>query len=106
MTRDGQPLDELTREEYLYSVGSAEFGEAMDKELLGTQARRHRRVRPSELPADRFGEELGGPAHFRVLVKDVKALRLPEANDAFAQTASEFDTLAELRDDLRTSSVR
>jgi trigger factor len=100
VTRDGEPLDELTRDEYLYSVGSAEFGEAMDKELLGTKPGTIVEF-DEELPADRFGEELGGPAHFRVLVKDVKALRLPEANDAFAQTASEFDTLAELRDDLR-----
>jgi trigger factor len=100
VTRDGEPLDELTRDEYLYSVGSAEFGEAMDKELLGTKPGNIVEF-DEELPADRFGEELGGPAHFRVLVKDVKALRLPEANDAFAQTASEFDTLAELRDDLR-----
>ena len=38
---------------------------------------------------------------FRVLVKDVKALALPEVDDGFATTASEFDTMAELRDDLR-----
>ena len=34
-------------------------------------------------------------------MKDVKALRLPEPDDAFASTASEFDTIAELREDLR-----
>jgi trigger factor len=37
---------------------------------------------------------------FTVLVKDVKALKLPPADDAFAKTASEFDTLEELRTDL------
>jgi trigger factor len=100
VTRDGEPLDALTREEYLYSVGSAEFGETMDQKLLGTKPGDIVEF-DEELPVDRFGEELGGPAHFRVLVKDVKALRLPEADDAFAQTASEFDTLAELREDLR-----
>ena len=36
-----------------------------------------------------------------MLIKDVKALRLPEPDDAFASTASEFDTIAELREDLR-----
>ncbi len=38
---------------------------------------------------------------FQVLVKDVKARRLPDADDDFAKTASEFDTLDQLRDDLR-----
>ena len=36
-----------------------------------------------------------------VLIKDVKARKLPEADDDFAKTASEFDTMAELREDLR-----
>jgi len=53
------------------------------------------------LPA-RFGEEVGGKAtQFQVLVKDVKARKLPEADDEFAKTASEFDTLSQLKDDLR-----
>ncbi len=99
-TRGGEPIDQLTRDEYLYSVGSGEFGETMDAKILGT--------RPGdiiafdeELPPERFGDELAGTASFTVLVKDVKALRLPDADDAFASTASEFDTIAQLRDDLR-----
>jgi trigger factor len=39
--------------------------------------------------------------HFRVLVKEVKAKRLPPLDDDLAKTASEFDTLDELRTDLR-----
>jgi trigger factor len=100
VTRDGEQLDALTRDEYLYSIGSAEFGEAMDGKLKGTKPGDIVEFEEN-LPAERFGEELGGPAHFQVLVKDVKALRLPEADDSFASTASEFDTLAELREDLR-----
>jgi trigger factor len=99
-TRDGQPLESLTREEYLYSVGSGEFGEALDAKILGTKPGDIIEF-DEDLPAERFGEELAGPASFRTLVKDIKALRLPEADDAFASTASEFDTIAELRDDLR-----
>jgi trigger factor len=99
-TRDGQPLGSLTREEYLYSVGSGEFGESLDAKIPGTKPGDIIEF-DEDLPAERFGEELAGPASFRALVKDVKALRLPEADDDFASTASEFDTLAELRDDLR-----
>jgi trigger factor len=100
VTRDGEQLDTLTRDGYLYAIGSQEFGEAMDAKLLGTKPGDIVEF-DEDLPADRFGEELAGPAHFHVLVKDVKALRLPEANDEFAKTASEFDTLEELRTDLR-----
>jgi trigger factor len=39
--------------------------------------------------------------HLRVLVKEVKAKKLPPLDDDLAKTASEFDTLAELREDLR-----
>jgi trigger factor len=41
------------------------------------------------------------PVTFRVLVKDVKEKVLPEATDEWASEASEFETMAELRDDLR-----
>jgi trigger factor len=99
--RAGEPIEQLSREDYLYQVGSAELGEAVDEQVLGKK--------PGEileftgtLP-ERFGEELGGGSEvgFTVLVKDVKTLRLPEADDGFATTASEFDTMEQLRDDLR-----
>ena len=48
------------------------------------------------------GEGLAGQAaEMTILVKDVKARVLPDVDDDLAKTASEFDTLAELRDDLR-----
>ncbi|WP_120522032.1 trigger factor [Arthrobacter celericrescens] len=46
------------------------------------------------------GEHAGEAAQVKVVVKAVKERELPEANDDFAQLASEFDTLAELREDL------
>jgi len=98
--RESEPVDELTREGYLYSVGSAEFGETLDAKILGAKPGDIIEF-DEDLPAERFGEELAGPVTFKALVKDVKALRLPEPDDAFAQTASEFDTIAELREDLR-----
>jgi trigger factor len=99
-TLDGEPLEEATRDEHLYRVGSGEFGEALDSRLVG--------AKPGDILSfegalpERFGPDRAGrTVSFRVLVKDVKGLRLPEADDAFAQTASEFDTIAELRDDVR-----
>ncbi|WP_211878764.1 trigger factor [Pseudarthrobacter albicanus] len=51
------------------------------------------------------GEHAGEAAQVKVVVKSVKERELPEANDDFAQLASEFDTLAELREDLAKQAV-
>jgi trigger factor len=98
--RDGETIEPLTREDYLYQVGSQELGEDLDAKLPGTKPGDILEF-DSTLP-ERFDEELGGGAtvSFTVLVKDVKALALPDADDAFAKTASEFDTIDELRADL------
>jgi trigger factor len=52
---------------------------------------------------EEYPNELGGKdATFDVTVHEVKAKRLPELDDDFASEASEFDTLAELREDIAT----
>jgi trigger factor len=100
-TKAGAEVERLTRDDYLYAIGSGEFGERMDAELAGTKPGDIVSI-DDDLPSERFGDELAGRTSFRVLVKDVKALKLPDADDAFAKTASEFDTMDELRADLRT----
>jgi trigger factor len=96
----GEEVDGLTRTDYLYFVGSGEFGAALDQQLVGTKPGAI--LKASEEMGPGAGEELAGKtADLTVLVKDVKARRLPEADDDFAKTASEFDTLDQLRADLR-----
>lgn len=96
-----EEIDGLTRTDYLYFVGSGEFGAALDQQLAGTKPGDILKV--SEEMGDGAGEGLQGKtADLTVLVKDVKARRLPEADDDLAKTASEFDTIEQLRDDLRT----
>jgi trigger factor len=93
-------IDGLTRTDYLYFVGSGVFGPSLDEQLLGTKAGDILKVTEELGPG--AGEELAGrSADLTVLVKDVKSRRLPEPDDDFAKTASEFDTLEQLRDDLR-----
>ena len=98
--RGGEPLEALAREDYLYNLGSQELGEEFDAKLAGAKAGDILEFE-GVLP-DRIGEEAGGGAtvSFTVLVKDVKSLHLPDADDAFATTASEFDTMEALRADL------
>jgi trigger factor len=96
-----EEIDALTRTDYLYSVGSGEFGGALDQQLPGTKPGDILKV--SEEMGPGAGEDLQGVmADLTVLVKDVKARKLPDTDDDFAKTASEFDTIEQLRDDLRT----
>jgi trigger factor len=100
-TADGEEIDGLTRSDYLYFVGSGEFGPSLDAEILGKKGGDILKVSEEITPS--AGEELAGKtADMTVLVKDVKARILPEPDDDFAKTASEFDTIEQLRDDLRT----
>ncbi len=100
-SRGGQPEEAATRDDHIYAVGSAEFGDELDRQLPGTKPGDILKF-DDTLP-ERFGEELtASPTSFTVLVKDVKTVKLPDADDEFARTASEFDTMAELLDDLRT----
>ncbi|MEO8477577.1 MAG: trigger factor [Actinomycetota bacterium] len=100
-TAEGEEIDGLSRTDYLYFVGSGEFGANLDAEIVGTKAGGILKV--SEEITATAGEDLAGKtADMTVLVKDVKARILPEPDDDFAKTASEFDTIAQLHDDLRT----
>jgi trigger factor len=84
----------------LYELGSEGLGPAVDKELDGTRPGGIHKA-TTKLP-ERYGEDLAGQeVTLSLLVKEVKAKRLPALDDEFARTASEFDTLKELREDVR-----
>ncbi len=94
-----EEIAEATRPDYLYELGSGEFGDKLDAELEGKRAGEILKLN-DELP-ERFGERAGQEVSFRVLVKEVKGKKLPEVDDEFARTASELDTIDELRASLR-----
>jgi trigger factor len=80
-----------------YEVGSGSLMGGLDEALTGATAGDQRRF-TTELVA---GEQAGSTADVEVTVRSVKEKELPELDDEFAQTASEFDTLDELRADVR-----
>lgn len=94
-----EEVPEATRPDYLYELGSGEFGSKLDEELEGKRAGEI--LKFNEVLDERSGERAGKEVTFQVLVKEVKAKKLPPADDGFAKTASEFDTLEELRQNLR-----
>ncbi len=79
-----------------YEVGSGELLEGIDEAIESLTAGEDTTSRSKLIGGDHAGEE----AEVSVTVKAVKERELPEADDDFAQIASEFDTIAELRDSL------
>jgi trigger factor len=88
-------------EDYLLALGSGQLIEGFEEQLVGAEAGEKREVKVT-FPADYQAEHLAGKdAVFKVEVKEVREKVLPELDDDFAADASEFDTLEELRDDIR-----
>jgi trigger factor len=98
-TLDGETVEGLTASDFLYRVGSAMVVDELDDQLRGTKPGAIIEF-DAELP-ERFGEFAGQTAHFRVMVKEAKQKVLPEVSDEWASEASEFDTVEELRADIR-----
>jgi trigger factor len=93
-------IPELTRSDFLYEVGAGTVVPQLDEELEGK--RKGDILRFNATLPEEAGEELAGrEVTFQVLVKEAKAKVLPKLDDDFAQDASEFDTLDELKADLR-----
>ncbi|HYN16577.1 MAG TPA: trigger factor, partial [Actinomycetes bacterium] len=93
-------IPELTRSDFLYEVGAGTVVPKLDEELEGK--RKGDILRFNATLPEEAGEELAGQeVTFQVLVKEAKAKVLPKLDDDFAQEASEFDTLDELKADLR-----
>jgi trigger factor len=94
-SRDGEPLEGLVADGYLYEVGSGSVVPELDENLVGAEA-----GQTLTFTAD-HPDEGEDPVDFEVKVTEVKEKVLPEADDAFAAEASEFETLDELSADLR-----
>jgi trigger factor len=94
-----QEVPEVSGQDILYEVGSESYVPELDTELDG--ARRGDILKLNAKLPEAFGERGGEEVSISVIVKEVKAKRLPELDDDFAKTASEFDTLDELREDVR-----
>jgi trigger factor len=94
-TIDGTEIDRA--EGVSYEVGSGELLEGIDEAIESLTAGEDTTFRSKLVGGDHAGEE----AEVSVNVTAVKERELPEADDDFAQIASEFDTIAELRDSLK-----
>ncbi|MGH8929932.1 MAG: trigger factor [Egibacteraceae bacterium] len=97
--RGEEVIEQASGQDLLYPLGSSGPDAAMDKALEGKEAGAI--VRFNDTLGDSYPEALRGQElNFTAIVKEVKRKKLPELDDDFAVTASEFDTIEELRDDL------
>jgi trigger factor len=96
-TVDGEEVPGGSTTGLSYEVGTASMMEGLDEALVGASAGDTREF-TTQLVA---GEFAGRTADISVTVRSVKEKELPALDDEFAQTASEFDTLEEFRQDVR-----
>ncbi len=95
---DGSSVEDLSGHALSYELGTDGMLPGFDDAVRGATAGE---TRTFEFTPE-GGEFVGRPLTVNVTVSAVRERALPAADDDFAQLASEFDTIAELRDDIRT----
>jgi trigger factor len=95
-TVDGEDVPEAKTEGLSHEIGSGQLIEGLDEAIVGLKEGDSRVFTTTLAAGDRAGQE----AQVTVTVKSVKERELPEPDDEFAQLASEFDTIDELKNSL------
>ncbi|MGN6129567.1 MAG: trigger factor [Nocardioidaceae bacterium] len=101
-TKDGEAVEGAEVAGMSYQVGRGGMLDGLDEALTGMAAGDEKTFSSQLVGGDQLGEDVD----VEVKVSSVKEQELPELDDDFAQTASEFDTVEELREDIRTRLER
>lgn len=98
---DGNQFEGGTSENHNLEIGSGQFIPGFEEQLVGAELGKEVDVNV-QFPEDYRSEELAGkPALFKVTVKEIKEKQVADLDDEFAKDVSEFDTLEELKADIR-----
>lgn len=98
---DGVAFEGGKGENYPLTIGSGAFIPGFEEQLIGAKLNEETEVNVT-FPDEYQAEELAGKAAmFKVTVKEIKEKELPELDDEFASEVSEFDTLAEYKEDVK-----
>ena len=98
---DGDAFEGGKGEAYPLTLGSHTFIPGFEEQLVGAKTGDHVEVNVT-FPEEYQAKELAGKAAvFQCDVKKIEAKELPELNDDFAKDVSEFDTLAEYKEDVK-----
>lgn len=103
---DGVKFDGGSAEGYDLELGSGSFIPGFEEQLVGTKAGETKDVKVT-FPEDYHAEELKGKeAVFECKINAVKKKELPKVDDDFVKEISEFDTLAEYKEDVKNKLVK
>ena len=98
---DGIAFEGGKGENHPLEIGSHSFIDTLEEQLVGHNAGDEVEVNVTFPEKYQAADLAGKPAVFKVKINEIKAKELPELNDEFASEVSEFDTLAEYKEDLR-----
>ncbi|WP_116044870.1 trigger factor [Amycolatopsis palatopharyngis] len=96
-TVDGEEVPDASTSGLSYEIGSGQLVDGIDEAIIGANEGETKTFTTRLVAGDYAGKD----AEVSVTVQSVKERELPEPDDEFAQLASEFDTLEELKNDLR-----
>jgi len=98
---DGTPFEGGKGTDYPLTIGSGAFIPGFEEQLIGFEIGKEGDVNVT-FPKEYQAEELAGKdATFKCTVKAIKTKELPELNDEFASDVSEFETVAEYKEDVK-----
>ncbi len=102
---DGVPFEGGKAEGFNLKLGSGQFIPGFEDQLVGVSAGEEKDVNVT-FPEEYHAKELAGkPAVFKVKLHEVKETVLPEVDDELAKDISEFETLVELKNDIRAKML-
>ena len=98
---NGKAFDGGKGENYSLEIGSNTFIPGFEDQLIGLKMNEETEVNVT-FPENYFSSDLAGkPAVFKVKIHEIKIKELPTIDDEFAKDVSEFDTLKELKEDVK-----
>jgi len=103
---DGNHFEGGKAEKYELEIGSGSFIPGFEDQVIGMKIDEEKDIKV-KFPEDYFSKELAGKdAVFAVKVHEIKVKELPKLDDEFAKDVSEFDTLKELKEDIKAKLTK
>ena len=98
---NGKPFDGGKAEGHELEIGSNSFIPGFEDQIIGMKEDEERDIKVT-FPEDYFSNELAGKeATFKIKLHEIKKKELPELDDEFAKDVSEFETLEELKNNIK-----
>lgn len=98
---DGKAFDGGSEEDFDLKIGSGQFIPGFEDQIIGKNTGEEFTINVTFPENYQMTELAGKPSEFKIKLNEIKTPELPDLDDDFAMDTSEFDTLAELKEDIR-----